>query len=937
MNTVIALISKVENLGQVYWIETDKEIPIKMIQELNNDPDSFVLVNPTREWGEVPGDIFTFINFLPGVTDNPANVFKELIYLFDNSIQINNIHSGMFFTDTASNDFNELIQRKYTISKKDLIDNKLAPPKNVQINKRGVKQINLSTFSDSELQDLSKESKWALSLEEMQTIKNYYSKDDHIRQRSTFDLPAEPTDLEMEIFAQTWSEHCKHKIFNADITYTDEKETFTVNSLYKTYIKGATKEINAPWAVSVFNDNAGVVDWDEYNYLAIKVETHNSPSALDPYGGALTGILGVNRDILGTGLGFNPIANTNVFCVGEWDESAPLPKRIKHPKDILRGVHRGVCDGGNKSGIPTVNGAICFDENFTGKPLVYCGTIGIAPKFSKNKDNKNKYHQAGDLIVVAGGRVGLDGIHGATMSSIQLDETVPNTMVQIGDPFTQKKLSEFILALRNEGLITGLTDNGAGGISSSVGEMAQKCNGALVYLDRVPLKYSGLSPWEIFVSESQERMSFAIEESNQQSVIELAHKFGVETSFIGVFTNTGFLEIKSESKTIGLVNIDFLHNGLPNLKLNAHWMGKTENKSWKVKNISKIDSNNLEFITKTIIQDKNIVSKKSFIQNYDHEVKAATIVKPLGGISQSSPNDGGAIWLKPHGGNPDTAIAISSGIQYMFSHIDTDLMTKLSFDEAMRGVVSLGANPLKVAMTDNFCWPDPIISSSNPDGEHKLAQLVRSCRALYEIATSYNVPLISGKDSMKNDYIDESVKISVPPTLLMTAIGKVESLENLKKSAISENKLVYKLGLDFGSKYFGHFLAKYFEFESSEQLNWKLSESVELYERIHSHLKMFQSIHDVSEGGVLIAIIESMFLNKVGLNIDKSFSIEELFSEYPSTFIISIDESDRLDFEKVFSKNFVFLGKSNNSQVLNINSFSLKIPELFNLWSYQWK
>lgn len=930
MKTVIVLLSKLQHHGQIYWITSEKPLKQELFLELGNDPDTLLLVNPKNEWSEVSAENFSVIHFLPGVTDNPALVFTDLIHLLDSENKMTSLHSGEIHWSQAAPYWNELIQKHSFYSKIELIGGALKSPVDVLIKAHPVQKITLTELTNEELLQLSIDKKWAMSLNEMTCIRDHFQK-----------LNTDPTDVEIEIIAQTWSEHCKHKIFNAEIKYKDSKEEFTVNSIYKTYIKGATKTIAAPWAVSVFSDNAGVVDWDEKNYLAIKVETHNSPSALDPYGGALTGILGVNRDILGTGLGFSPIANTDVFCVGNWDESETLPKRIKHPKEILTGIHRGVQDGGNKSGIPTVNGAICFDENFTGKPLVYCGTVGIAPKFSKGIDNKNKYHKPGDLIVMSGGRVGHDGIHGATMSSIQLDETVPNTMVQIGDPFTQKKLSDFILALRDQGLITGITDNGAGGLSSSLGEMSERTNGALIHLDQVPLKYAGLSAWEIIVSESQERMSLAIDPKNKTKVLELSKKFGVESTVIGEFTDSGYLDIQHQGATVAHLNLDFLHNGLPQMKINAVWKGSQERPTWKKTQTTKTKSQLVQEILKTIIQDKNIVSKKSFIQNYDHEVKAASIVKPLGGLEQISPNDGGAVWLGAHGGHNQKAIAVSCGIQYMFSHIDTDLMTKLSFDEAMRGAIALGANPQKIAMTDNFCWPDPILSQSNPDGEHKLAQLVRSCRALYEIATKYYVPLISGKDSMKNDYIDENVKISVPPTLLMTAIGHIDDISQIKKTAIPDsNLLVYKIGLPFGKKYFGHFLNKYFEYESHPKFEWDLNQSLQHYKNIFQNLHILESIHDVSEGGILVALTEALFLNRLGINI-KNISIEELFSEYPTSFIVSIQPQNKNLFEVIFKDHFLFLGTTNEEFELQVQNGQplekIDLNEIKELWSFKWK
>jgi phosphoribosylformylglycinamidine synthase len=944
MKTSIFLISKTTFSGQVYWIHSKHELDLNVVKKIGNDPDIIFLINPTVEWKDLDFTEASIISFLPGVTDNAAVVFREFLELGKSDNEIYNVHSGNICWGDDHLYFNELIQKKLHITKSNLILNTLDLfPINVEINHQAkTNVIEITNGDPRKLLDLSIEMKWALSQIEMMAIKEYYELKDTKTKRIQRGLTENPTDIEMEVFAQTWSEHCKHKIFNAEIEYSDDRSNFKIDSIYKTYIKGATFKLNRPWAVSVFNDNAGIVDWDESNYLAIKVETHNSPSALDPYGGALTGILGVNRDILGTGLGFSPIGNTNVFCVGEWDEQTNLPDKLIHPKSILKGIHKGVQDGGNKSGIPTINGAICFDENFTGKPLVYCGTIGIAPKNILGLDIKNKYHEANDLIIMAGGLVGLDGIHGATMSSVALDSSVPKTMVQIGDPFTQKKLTDFILNCRNLGLIKGITDNGAGGLSSSIGEMAEKTNGARVFLDKVPLKYSGLNPWEIFVSESQERMSFAISANNLEEILKLGKKHNVIVTHIGEFTSTGNLELIYKNELVGLIDLNFLHNGLPKLKLKAKWDGSKNHKpTFKTETIKKeslIDKKLDEILIK-IIGDKNIVSKNAFIKQYDHEVKAATIIKPMEGRSEHySPNDSGTIWLYPHGGEISKAVTIASGIQYHFSHIDTELMAKLSFDEAMRGVVASGANPEKVAMTDNFCWPDPIATIKNSDGEHKLAQLVRAARGLFDISVAYEVPMISGKDSMKNDFQNENIKISVPPTLLMTAMGFIEDTKNLKKSMFKdENLLVYKIGLNFSQKYFGHFLNKYYEINSENDFEWDLLNSIQLYRTVYQNLNLLQTIHDVSEGGVIVSIVESLFANKLGLKFDKKMSIEELFSEYPSQFIVSVNKVDKEQFENNFKNYFTYLGLTNNNFEIEINEHTFSLNTIEKTWRTEWK
>ncbi len=366
-------------------------------------------------------------------------------------------------------------------------------PRVLGIGRRPVEALSLEG-SDSELDFLSRSRVLALNLNELHAICDYYRRPDVRAARKQENLPLDPTDVEIEALAQTWSEHCKHKIFNARIRYhEDDRPVEEIDSLFDTYIRGLTERVRAAkgaadLCLSVFSDNAGVIRFNRDWSLVFKVETHNSPSALDPYGGALTGIVGVNRDPLGTGMGARLIFNTDVFCLADPNRTVTIPRGLLHPRRILEGVREGVEHGGNKSGIPTINGSLSFDERFLGKPLVFCGTAGLLPALVNGKPGYQKEVKPGDRIIMVGGRIGKDGIHGATFSSEELHEGSPVSAVQIGDPITQKRMTDFLLCARDQGLYRALTDNGAGGLSSSVGEMAQGPGGCELDLTNAPLK-----------------------------------------------------------------------------------------------------------------------------------------------------------------------------------------------------------------------------------------------------------------------------------------------------------------------------------------------------------------------------------------------------------------------------------------------------------------
>ncbi|HQG96384.1 MAG TPA: AIR synthase-related protein, partial [Smithellaceae bacterium] len=749
------------------------------------------------------------VGFRPGVTDNVGKTAREAIALLLGGTlgerKINVYTSRQYLlsgtltkadAERIARDLlaNDLIERYQVVGKEEFDFQNGLPAVVPQVTGKGEPQlatINLTQLDAETLLKISQEKLLALNLEEMQTIAKYFADPAVVRARRKMGLDENTTDVELECLAQTWSEHCKHKIFNSKIDYFDGKTKKTINSLFKTYIKGSTARIRKAkgkkdFCLSVFVDNAGVIKFNNGYNLVFKVETHNSPAALDPYGAALTGIVGVNRDPFGTGLGAKLIFNTDVFCFASPYHKKKLPPRILHPRRIYEGVREGVEHGGNKSGIPTVNGSIVFDERFLGKPLVYCGTAGIMPAKINGKPTHEKEIKPGDVIIMAGGRIGKDGIHGATFSSEELHEGSPVTAVQIGDPITQKKMTDFLLKARDLGLYRALTDNGAGGLSSSVGEMATYSGGCEMDLSLAPLKYAGLQPWEILVSEAQERMSLAVDPKKVDKFMELARKMDVEATVLGKFTSSGKFHIRYGEKTVAYLDMDFLHEGVPQMKLVARW------KAPKHPEPTFAPPADLGKALKQMLSRLNICSKESVVRQYDHEVQGGSVVKPLVGICNDGPSD--AAVIRPLFDSME-GVVVAHGICPRYSDIDAYWMTACVIDEAVRNAVAVGVDPDHLAGLDNFCWCDPVQSEKTPDGHFKLAQLVRANMAIFDITTVYGVPCISGKDSMKNDYSIGRTKISVPPTLLYSVIGKIPDVRQaVTMDAKRPQDLVYILG-----------------------------------------------------------------------------------------------------------------------------------------------
>jgi len=721
-----------------------------------------------------------------------------------------------------------------------------------------LRRIDLRELSDPLLSKLSREGHLFLSLAEMKAIQDYFRE-----QRR------EPTDIELETLAQTWSEHCVHKTLKSavDVEVRDERGQKIGSRRYGNLIKetifASTMRIiqspdrRDPFCLSVFVDNAGVVAFDETDAVCFKVETHNHPSAIEPYGGSATGVGGVIRDVLGTGLAAKPVANTDVFCVAFPDSNrGPLPKGIIHPKRILQQVVAGVRDYGNRMGIPTVNGAVYFDERYLGNPLVFCGCVGLIPR-----DKISKAAKDGDAIVLLGGRTGRDGIHGATFSSAQLTDTHADEFshaVQIGNAITEKKMTDVILAARDRGLFTAITDCGAGGLSSAVGEMGEAI-GATVELEKVPLKYAGLRYDEIWISEAQERMVLAVPGKSVDELLKLARGEDVEATVIGKFGGAERqLILKYTSQEVGRLSMDFLHHGLPMLTRKAVVV---ETPRRQPSPPAAISPESFKEKLLTALAHPNIASKHWIIRQYDHEVQGGSVVKPLVGPMQVGPSD--AAVFRPKLGSR-RGIVLGCGLCPQIE--DPYEMAIASIDEAIRNVVAVGADPDRVAILDNFCWP-------SVDDELTMGTLVRACEACRDAAIGYGIPFISGKDSLHNQFTNHETGqiLRIPRTLLVSAIGVIEDVRKCVtmdlKSAGNRVALI----------------------EASDAAD------PAALGRLHRAMAKLirtgrvMACHDVSDGGIAVAAVEMCIASGLGLVVNESFpGTEAAFAEDNGRFLVEL-------------------------------------------------
>ncbi|MFH1664965.1 MAG: phosphoribosylformylglycinamidine synthase subunit PurL [Candidatus Omnitrophota bacterium] len=759
-------------------------------------------------------------------------------------------------------------------------------------------EVDLLKARDEDLMRISREGQLFLSLVEMKAIQKHFRA-----------LKRNPTDCELETVAQTWSEHCKHKTMMGAVRYNGRK----FSNLLKETVMKVTRELNKPWCVSVFKDNAGIIRFDQKYNVCFKVETHNHPSALEPYGGAETGVGGVIRDPMGTGRGSKPILNTDVFCFGMPDAPAgSIPKGALHPKRVLKGVVSGVRDYGNKMGIPTVNGAVCFDERYTGNPLVFCGNVGIMPaRYSSKKVS------SGDLVVLVGGRTGRDGIHGATFSSAELtaeSESVSAAAVQIGNPITEKKVLDTLLKARDLDLYSAITDCGAGGLSSAVGEMGEH-TGAEVHLERVPLKYAGLKPWEIWVSEAQERMVLAVNPKKLNRLMNIFKSEDVEATVIGKFTKDKDLRLFYKGHKVSDLEMSFIHDGIPRVTRKAVWEQKKEDKDDLPRKRSDLTGD-----LSRIFSSWNVCSKEWIIRQYDHEVQGGSVLKPLVGVDNDGPADASVTRPLFHSYK---GIALSNGINPGYGDIDPYWMAASVIDEAVRQIVAVGGDVEKIALLDNFCW-------GNTERPEQLGGLVRASQACYDVARVYGTPFISGKDSLNNEFNAGKRTITIPPTLLISAIGIIDDVRKTISSDIKEpGNLIYVIGRTGrelgGSQYF---LVRGKKGGAVPRLD--PVRSLALMKRLTGAIKKgyVRSAHDCSEGGIAVCLAEMLFAGGFGaeVKLDKvprENKIERddviLFSESNSRFIVEVPESERGAFENIMKGMPVgLIGRVSNGRELII-------------------
>ena len=850
---------------------------------------------------EPPGDTSRLVHVLPkpGVMDPVAA--SAITAADELSIPVRHVRTMRKFwiDDSVDDDRLETICRRALSN--DAIEQFVVGPLDIETLDAGsstafeLVHVPIRGMDDAALDELSKTGQLYLTTVEMRTIRDHFAS-----------LDRDPTDIELESIAQTWSEHCSHKTLAGRIDYRgpsihdptrEDRRTF--DNMLKETIFAATVAIRESlgdddWCVSVFADNAGVVTFDDHEHACIKVETHNHPSALEPYGGANTGLGGVIRDPMGTGLGARPVCNTDVFCFAE-PSIAPedLPPGVLHPRRVMRGVVEGVRDYGNRMGIPTVNGAVYFDRRYLGNPLVYAGNVGMIPvgkEFGGARPN--------DYIVALGGRTGRDGIHGATFSSAELtseSESLSGGAVQIGNAITEKMVLDVLLQARDRNLYNAVTDCGAGGFSSAVGEMGEKL-GAEVWLDRAPLKYDGLTYTEVWISEAQERMVLSVAPEHWDELRSLCESEGVEAAILGRFTPTGDLTLKWHDTTVGKLSMDFLHDGRPPVVRDATYTPPQS------KPLDAPESADHGDTLLRILASPNVASKHWIIRQYDHEVQGGSVVKPLVGVNNDGPSD--AAVVRPRL-DSNRGLVVSCGMNPHYGDHDTYHMAASAIDEAVRNAVAVGADPSKIAILDNFCW-------GYTDRPETLGSLVRAAIACQDVAVGLGTPFVSGKDSLNNEFSYEDADgnkqtIAIPPSLLITAMGQVADVSKaVTMDAKSAGNRIYLVG-ETHDELGGSHYALVHDLTGGRVPTVDIDVARQTFAAVHRAIdgRSVRACHDLSEGGLAAAVAEMAIAGGLGLDLtlpeDDLADVAALFSESNTRFLVEVTPDNASAFEAALS------------------------------------
>ena len=888
-----------------------------------------------------PGDVIVEVHPLPGVMDPPAQTVSGAA---QDLLAIGGLRASTGWRyDFAGVSTEEALRFVRTRLANPVVSSVHTEPFHPAVLPQGTStpfqltRVSLRDLTDEQLLTLSREGHLFLDLAEMHALR------DHFRE-----LGREPTDIELETVAQTWSEHCVHKTLKSNIRYTGPASdvidwahrpghtvepggVVRIDNLLKSTVAAATFELieeGIDWTLSVFVDNAGIVAFDDETAVCIKVETHNHPSAIEPYGGAATGIGGCIRDILGTGLAARPIAATDVFCVAP--PSTRPPEGALDPSRVLTEVVAGVRDYGNRVGVPTLTGAVAFDPRYIGNPLVYCGCVGVLPR-----DRTHGEAAPGDLIVAIGGRTGRDGVHGATFSSAELTDAHADEFshaVQIGNPIEEKKVIEAVLRARDHHdgcLFRAITDCGAGGFSSAVGEMGEHL-GATVELDRAPLKYDGLTYTEIWISEAQERMVLAVTPENLGKLKAICEEEDAELAVLGTFgTPDRELVLRFRNEEVGRLSMRFLHEGLPAPRREASWTPPTQRPA----DAAPLPEIDLAQTLQRTLADPNVASKRWIVEQYDHEVRGGTVIKPLVGPRGEGPGDATVIAPVP-GSSRGLAISqgLATGIGDPARAGDPYLMALAAVDECVRNLVCVGADPDRIAILDNFCWP----SCGKPQN---LGSLVRAAVGCYDAAKAYRTPFVSGKDSLNNQFTtQDGTTIEIPPTLLITGMGIVNDItRGVTSDAKAAGNILLLVGPPcdtLGGSVAGALLGLTGPMPVTD-----LSVGPAAARAVASLIErgVVRAAHDVSDGGLLCGVAEMLIGagGALGARLEiEDFDAAALFGESPSRYLIEVAPPDLADaFATLSGTSAVRIGALDTTARLHANRLDVGVDELHRAWT----